>query len=170
MTTYDDADLFSDAFTGFTGVSETPRRSRKLGVLALVVAALVVVGALIGAVVARNSPAGAAVDPASLVPILGEPQGVSDVIAASDRDDLLIDPTSSRLLLADDTTSYYAATSPGDKICLVAIPSGDLARTACASTTGAPSVVRLDDVMIVPTGATAPAGWHETAANVYTRS
>ncbi len=128
MTTYDDADLFSDAFTGFTGVGETPPRSRKLGVLALVVAALVVVGALIGVAVARNSPASTAVDPTALVPILGEPQGVSDVIAASDRDDLLIDAASTRLLLADDTTSYYAATAPGDKICLVAIPTGDLAR------------------------------------------
>ena len=32
MTTYDDADLFSDAFTGFRGVTESRRRSRLLGV------------------------------------------------------------------------------------------------------------------------------------------
>ena len=46
---------------------------------------------------------------------------------------------------------------------------GDLSQTACESTAGARSALRIDDVALVPTGATAPAGWHETAANVFVK-
>ena len=91
-TTYDDADLFSDAFTGFRGVapSRTPlaapdraragrcraARRRRAGL----------------GPPGPAGPAAQAVDPASLVPVLAESQRAADVIAASDRADLLIYP------------------------------------------------------------------------------
>ena len=170
-TTFDEADLFSDAFTGFRGVATTPRRhSRLLTALALVAAALLVVAALVGVRLVQHAPAPQGADPASLVPALGTTQRGTDVIDASDRADLLIYPDTTRLLLTDDTASYYAAGAPGDQLCLVSIPLGDLAQTSCESTASSPVVLRIGDVALVPAGATAPAGWHQTAANVFVRS
>jgi hypothetical protein len=168
-TTYDDADLFSDAFTGFRGVSRSPQHSRLLTALTMAAAALLVVGALVW-VRLDQAVVSQAADPVSLVPVLAESQRTADVIPASERADLLVDPRSTRLLLADDTASYYVASSPGNQLCLVSIPVGDLAQTVCESTAIEPSVLRIDGVALVPTGATAPAGWHEAAANVFVTS
>ena len=167
MTTYDDADLFSDAFTGFRGVSESRHRSRTVGVLALAVAAALVAAALVWLRLSQEAPVAVAADPSLLVPVLAQPQRAADVIAVSDRTDLLISPETTRLLLREDGAAYYAAQAPGDRLCLVAIPSGDLARATCRSTVGTPDALRLDDVLLVPVGATAPADWHQTAANVF---
>jgi len=167
MTTYDDADLFSDAFTGFRGVSESRHRSRTVGVLALAIAAALVAAALVWVRLSQEVPAAVAADPSLLVPVLAQPQHTADVIAVSDRTDLLISPESTRLLLRDDAAAYYAAQAPGDQLCLVVVPSGDLARTSCESTAGSPDALRLDDVMLVPAGATAPDAWHQVAANVF---
>jgi hypothetical protein len=166
MTTYDDADLFSDAFTGFRGVSESRHRSRTVGVLALAVAAALVAAALVWVRLSQEVPAAAA-DPSLLVPVLAQPQHTADVIAVADRTDLLISPESTRLLLRDDAAAYYAAQAPGDQLCLVVVPSGDLARTACESTAGSPDALRLDDVLLVPAGATVPDAWRQVAANVF---
>ncbi|WP_155856200.1 hypothetical protein [Cellulomonas sp. URHD0024] len=169
-TTFDDADLFSDVFTGFRGVGASTRHSRLLTALTLVAALLLVVGGLVWSSLARQTPAVDAIDPADLVPVLAESQRAGDVIASSDLADLLIYPESTRYLTSDDTTTYFVATAPDDKLCLLAMPVGDLAQTSCASTAGTPHVLRLENVMLVPAGATAPAGWHEAAANVFVRS
>lgn len=168
MTTYDDADLFSDAFTGFGAAAPSRQRSRLLTVLALAGAALLVVAALVW-VRLDGDVAAPAADPATLVPALAETQRSADEIAPSDLADLLVFPETTRLLLSDDAASYYAAAAPGDQLCLVSVPLGDLVRTSCASTAGSPSDLVIDDVMLVPTGATAPAGWHEAAANVFVK-
>ncbi|WP_426594217.1 hypothetical protein ACPPVS_01590 [Cellulomonas sp. McL0617] len=168
-TTTDDADLFSDAFTGFSGVAPSPRHSRLVTGLALSGAALVVVGALVGVRLAQQTPTASPVQPGILVPALAETQRAGDVIAADDRADLLISPDSTRLLLTDDTGSYYAATAPGNQLCLVSVPLGDLPQTSCTSTAGDLGTLRLDDVMLVPAGVTAPAGWHESSANVFVK-
>lgn len=167
MTTYDDADLFSEAFTGFHEVTESRRRSRTLSVLALATAAALVVGALFWLRLSQEAPVDVAADPSVLVPALTQTQRSADVIANSDRADLLIYPETTRLLLLQDDAAYYVATAPGDQLCLVAVPSGDLARTACESTVSAPVALRLDDVLLVPTGVAAPATAHEAAPNVF---
>ncbi|WP_156043745.1 hypothetical protein [Cellulomonas sp. URHE0023] len=169
-TTFDDADLFSDAFTGFRGVTPSRRRSRTVSGLALATALMLVVGALAWVRLGQQTFASAAADPVTLVPVLAQQQRAADVIAVSERADAHVYSESTRLLLAGETVSYYVATTTGDQICLVAIPVGDLARTACGSTAGARSALRIDDVALVPTGATAPTGWHEAAANVFVKS
>jgi hypothetical protein len=169
-TTYDDADLFSDSFTDFREVAPSNRHSRVLTVLALVGAALVVVGALVWVRLGQDTPAAQAVDAATLVPSLGQSQGSSDMISDSDRSDLLLYPESTRLLLTDESGSYFVATAPGDQLCLVSVPVGDLAQTACHSTAGDPVDLRIDDVMLVPAGASVPDGWQQAGANVFVRS
>lgn len=166
-TTYDDADLFSDAFTGFRGVAPTRRHSRLLTALALVAAALLVAAGLVWAWQGGRAPAAVAVEPTRLVPALAQTQRPTDVIADPDRADLLIDPTTTRLLRTEDAASYYVASAAGNQLCLVEVPKGDLAQISCESTKDAPTTVHLDDVMLVPAGATAPSGWHEATANVF---
>jgi len=165
MTTFDD--LFTDTFRA---VDAPRRRSRLLGTLVLLAAALLVIGALLWVRQAVAMPERAPIDPVSLLPVLAEPQTAADEIASDDLADLSVTADSTRFLVATPTARYYAATSPTHLLCVVAIPAGDLPEASCTSTAVAATMTIDDEVALVPVGATAPEGWRQVAPNVYTKN
>ena len=100
MTTFDDTDFFSDAFTGF-GADQAPRRrSGLLSGLVLVAAATLVAGGMVAVKLAQQPAAVDAVDPITTLAVFERPQRSADVVAADDLAGTLIDPASTRLLAA----------------------------------------------------------------------
>ncbi|NUU18818.1 hypothetical protein HP550_16315 [Cellulomonas humilata] len=171
MTTFDDTDFFTDAFTGF-GADQAPRRrSSMLTALVLVAAAALVASGMIWVRLAQIPVALPAVDPATTLAVFDHPQRSVDTVDADDLTGSLIDPASTRFLAATDDTRYYAGVSRTHLLCVLSLTTGELPTTGCTSTDG--GVVDLvigDELLVVNAGGPAPAaadGWHEAGPQVF---
>lgn len=168
MTTVDDTDFFTDAFTGF-GTGEAPRRrSSMLTALVLVAAAALVAGGMIWVRLAQIPADVVPVDPATTLAVFDRPQRSADVVAADDLTGTLIDPASTRLVATTSDTRYYAGVSRTHLLCVLTLTEGELPTTGCTSTDG--GVVHLgigEELMLVNAGEPAPAGWHEAGTQVF---
>ncbi|WP_315099290.1 hypothetical protein [uncultured Cellulomonas sp.] len=173
MTTVDDADFFTDAFTGFAA-DEAPRgRSSVRAGLALVAAAALVAAGLVGVRLAQQAAAVTPADPTSLLTVLGTPQRPVDVVADADLVGSRIDPSSTRLLAQTPDTRYYAGVSRTHLLCVLTLTTGELPSTGCTSTDA--RVLQFgvgDELLLVGAGGPAPAasdGWREAGPEVYLR-
>ena len=171
MTTFDDTDFFTDAFTGF-GADEAPRRrSSLLTALVLVAAAALVAGGMLWVRLGQITVDVDPVDPATTLAVFERPQRSADVVGADDLSGSQIDPDSTRLLATTSDTRYYAGVSQSRLLCVLTLTEGELPTTGCTSTDG--GVVRFgigDELMLVNAGGPAPAaadGWHEAGPEVY---
>jgi hypothetical protein len=168
MSTFDDTDFFTDAFTGF-GADEAPRRhSSMLTALALVAAAALVAGGMIWVRLAQLPATLEPVDPATTLAVFDQPQRSADVVAADDLAGSLLDPETTRLVATTSDTRYYAGVSRTHLLCVLTLTEGELPTTGCTSTDG--GVVHLgigDQLMLVNAGEPAPAGWHEAGPQVF---
>jgi hypothetical protein len=171
MTTFDDTDFFTDAFTGF-GADEAPRRrSSMLAGLALVAAAALVAGGMIWVRLAQQPGAVESVDPSTQLSVLAQPQRSADVVADEDLAGSLVDPSSTRLVASTADTRYFAGVSRTHQVCVLTLTAGELPTTACASAdAGTVHLTVGDELMLVGAGGPAPAaadGWHEAGPEVF---
>ena len=172
MTTFDDADLFTDAFRDFRGVGDaTRRRSGLLTALALVAAAALVAAGLVWVRLAQHPVAAAAVDPSTTLAVFAQPQRSSDVVDDDDLAGSMVVPSSTRLVAHTADTRYYAGVSRTHLLCVLALTSGELPTTSCVAPDARGVDLTVDDSFtLVTTGGPAPAaadGWHEAGPEVY---
>ena len=171
MTTFDDTDFFTDAFTGF-GSDENPRRrSSMLTGLVLVAAAALVAGGMIWVKLAQQPAAATFVDPITTLSVFDRPQRSADVVPDDDLAGFLIEPSSTRLIAETSDTRYFAGVSSTHLLCVLTLTSGELPESGCASTDhGAVHLTIGDELMVVNAAGPAPAaadGWHEAGPQVF---
>src|SRR4051794_28171352 len=106
MTTFDDTDFFTDAFTGFRD-EDSSRRPRLRTGLALVAAAALVAGGLVAVRLAQDAPVAAPADPLSTLAAFGHSQRPIDLVDDEDLAGSLISPSSTRLLATAAGTRYF---------------------------------------------------------------
>lgn len=168
MTTFDDTDLFTDAFHDFRGVGDARRRSGWLTALVLVAAAALVAGGMVWVKLAQHTAA--LVDPQTTLAAFADPQRSVDVVAADDLAGSMIDPATTRLVAHTADTRYYAGVSRAHLLCVLAVTTGELPTTSCTSATAAGANLTVDDALRIVTRGPAPAaadGWHEAGPQVY---
>ncbi|QHT57978.1 hypothetical protein GXP71_19095 [Cellulomonas sp. H30R-01] len=172
MTTIDDVDLFGEAFGGFRSVGVARRRHPAVLTVLALLAAAGVVGA--GFVWARDNARGPVVehvDARTLLPVLATAQGADDVVDRAEIGSLAVEPASTRFLAETDSGRHFAAISASGDLCVLTVPSGDLATLGCVrSVVGAQ--LASGDVWLAAEGGPAPAaddGWHEAGPNLWVR-
>jgi hypothetical protein len=169
MTTFDDTDLFTDAFHDFRGVDAVRRRSGWLTALVLVAAAALVA---VGFVWARGGPfvGGSTVEAASLLPEFAAEQTSADRLSSDDIAGLGVDPHTTRYLTETSTGRHYAAVGVTGNLCVVTTQSGELPVVSCARPTPTARVAVDDTLVVVTASGTAPAaadGWREAGPDVF---
>ena len=169
MTTFDDTDLFTDAFHDFRGVDAARRRS---GVLTAVVLAAAAVLVVVGFVWARGGPvaAGSAVEASSLLPVFAAEQTSTDRLSSDDLSGLGVDPHTTRFLAETSTGRHYAAVGVSGKLCVVSVQSGELPLVSCAAATPTARIAVDDTMFVVAASGPAPAaadGWREAGPDVF---
>ncbi|MEZ0446707.1 hypothetical protein [Cellulomonas sp. ICMP 17802] len=169
MTTFDDTDLFTDAFHDFRGVGAARRRSGALTGLVLVAAAVLVA---VGFVWARGGPmvADPAIGASSLLPAFAAEQTSVDRVPADDLAGLGVDPHTTRFLTETSTGRHYAAVGVSGKLCVVTIQSGELPQVSCTAPSSTARIAVDDTLFVVASSGPAPAaadGWREAGPDVF---
>ncbi|MDC7120312.1 hypothetical protein OMK64_02040 [Cellulomonas fimi] len=172
MTTIDDVDLFGEAFGGFRSVGVARRRHPAVLTVLALLAAAGVVGA--GFVWARDNARGPLlehVDARTLLPVFATVQGADDVVDPAQVGGLLVDRASTRFLVETDTGRHFAAVGTTGELCLLTLPSGDLATLGCVPSVAGAQLTS-GDVWLAAEGGPAPAaddGWREAGPNLWVR-
>ncbi|RHA43158.1 hypothetical protein [Cellulomonas rhizosphaerae] len=177
MTTFEDLDL-AEAFGDFEPQEQpTRRRAGWITAVVLTLAVLLVGGGLAWLALSRDTtPTAIVVAPAVLAPALAEAQTAADQVESSSLDGTGIRAASTRFVASSDLGAIYVATGAGDRLCLLAVPEGDLSSTSCVTPkTGAVIVLRPDvdgpGVALVTEGGEAPSaddGWTQTPSGLWT--
>ncbi|MDM7830406.1 hypothetical protein [Cellulomonas edaphi] len=177
MTMFEDLDLAEAFGDDFPAQDDPPRRHAAwITVVALGLAVLLVAGGLLWLGASRHStPPAAVVTPVVALPALGEPQTPSDQISATGLDGTGVRTASTRFLGQTDLGRVYAGVGADDKLCLLAVPEGDLTSTTCLTPReGSVLELRPDadgpGIALVTTGGTAPDeadGWTETSPGLW---
>ena len=155
MTTFDDADLFSDAFTGFRGAVAPAAALGARRALALVVAAaLVVVGSC--RLAAPQAAVAEAADPSLLAPSRrrAEAPPTSSPRATAATCDRARDHAAPR---RDATGGLLRGRGARRPLCLVTVPSGDCPRPRARRPRRPRAVAWTTTLLVVATTAPAPA-------------
>jgi hypothetical protein len=173
MTTFHEGDLFTETFEGFGDVQDARRRRMWPSVVALVVAAVLLVGGLAWLREGPRQGVEHAVDATTLLSVFNRPQTVADRPSGDDLDGVTptVDPETTRFLLTDADGAEYAAVSNGGRLCIVTVPRGDLASATCVKSLPHSTITVSDDLVVSTTG-TDPklgAGWTQVQPNVWTR-
>ncbi|MBD8059364.1 hypothetical protein IC607_10335 [Cellulomonas sp. JH27-2] len=177
MTTFEDLDL-ADAFGDDFSSQEQPVRRRRglISAIVLVVAVLLLGGGLVYLATASTSSSTVAdIAAGEAAPALDSPQGAVDLVSQVGLDGTGITSASTRYLADTDLGRVYLGTSTNGKVCLLAVPTGDLPTTECAKPrTDTVLVLRPDDdgpgVAYVTGDGEAPAkadGWHQTQPGLW---
>lgn len=172
MTTIDDVDLFGEAFGGFRSVGVARRRHPAVLTVLALLAAAGVVGA--GFVWARDNARGPVVEQAdarTLLPVFATAQGVDDVVDRAEIGSLAVEPASTRFLLETAAGRQFAAISTTGDLCVLTVPSGDLATLGCVRSVEGAQLVS-GGVWLAAEGGPAPAaddGWREAGPNLWVR-
>lgn len=173
MTTFREDDLFTETFDGFGEEGEVRQRPTWPTAVALVVAAVLVVGGLLWVKEGPRSGAAPTVSATTLLDVFARPQASDDVPPPDDLDGLSpqVQPETTRLLLTDAGTARYAAVSQSGRLCVLTVPSGDLPSATCVRPVEH-TTITVDDHLVVATTGTDPrlgTDWTNTAPNVWTQ-
>ncbi|WP_029290852.1 hypothetical protein [Cellulomonas sp. HZM] len=174
MTTFEDLDL-AEAFEDFSPSEETGRRHRGwITAVAMLLAAVLVGCGLVWLFADRSSTPVATVTAEQLEPLLAQPQNVRDQPPAAALDGTSLVSTSTRFLTMSSLGTLYAATTANGRLCLLAVPKGDLPATSCTRPRAGAVVLLQPDVdgpavQLVPQGGKVPTGegWKQLASGVY---
>ncbi|WP_456786814.1 hypothetical protein [Cellulomonas sp. P5_C5] len=169
MTTFDDTDLFSEAFHDFRSVGSSRRRPALVTPVVMVAAALLVAA---GFMWARGGPllADTSVDASTLLPQFAAEQTAQDRLTSDELDDLRVDRHSTRFLAETSTGRHYAAVGSAGSLCVVTVQPGELSALTCAPPTPAARVAVDETLLVVATSGSAPAaasGWREAGPDVF---
>lgn len=175
MTTFEDLDI-GEAFGDFGDAGTEPlRRSRAWGLVASLIALVLVALGLVWLNAARDAPTAAA-SPESIVPALGAAQTAADTLTGADLDSLTVLSSSTRLLGTSEWGSHYAALSESGAVCLVTVLDGQLPAQACGGPNAHLSLTTTDldgrDVVLLTAQDAAPTsgdGWHRLTDHLWTR-
>ena len=169
MTTFDDTDLFSEAFHDFRSVGSSRRRPALVTPVVMVAAALLVAA---GFVWARGGPllADDAVDASTLLPQFAAEQTARDRLSSADLGELRVDASTTRFLTETSTGAHYAAVGASGNLCVVTLQSGELPAMTCAPPTSTARVAVDDTLLVVASSGPVPAaasGWREAGPDVF---
>ena len=169
MTTFDDTDLFSEAFHDFRSVGSSRRRPTLVTPVVMVAAALLVAG---GFLWARGGPMVSedAVDASTLLPQFAAEQTSQDRLSSADLRDLQVDASTTRFLTETSTGRHYAAVGASGTLCVVTVRSGELPAISCAAPTSTAHVAVDDTLLVVASTGPVPAaanGWREAGPDVF---
>jgi hypothetical protein len=173
MTTFEDLDLAEAFGDDFAAQDEPVRRHAGwITAVAMTLAGLLVVGGLAWLVGHREpTPTRpAVVEPAAAVPALDASQTALDVIPTAALDGTGVSAASTRHLGSTDLGEVFAGVDGTGRLCLIAVPVGDLTSTECTTPRqGTVLVLRpVSDgpaVALVTAGGTPPPaadGWAES--------
>lgn len=169
MTTFDETGIFELAEQDAD--SPAPARPLRVATVLLLAAALVAAG--VGWLWLARGQEAAAVDTMT-VQRLARPAVPADALDPALVDETGIDPTSSRLVAQDATGSWFAALRWGGELCLISVPTGDVAGAVCAaaSPTAVVGLTAEDGsrIRLGADGAPAPdtaEGWRSAGDNVW---
>lgn len=169
MTTFDDTDLFSEAFHDFRSVGNARRRPVLVTPIVMLAAAILVA---VGFVWARSGPllADSAVDASTLLPQFAAEQTSRDRLSADELDDLHVDRRSTRFLTETSTGRHYAAVGSAGSLCVVTVQPGELSALTCAPPTPTARVAVDETLLVVASSGPVPAaanGWREAGPDVF---
>jgi len=178
MTTFEDLDLTEAFGDDFTSQDEPVRRHAGwITAVALGLAGLLVVVGLAWLFGHHEpaSPEGAAVEAAAAAPALDQVQTMSDQVPAEALDGTGVRATSTRFLGSTELGDVYTGVGTNGRLCLLAVPVGDLTSAVCATPRqGAVLVLRPEAdgaaVAFVTPGGTAPRaadGWTEASDGLW---
>ena len=136
MTTFEDLDLAEAFGDDFTPQDEPVRRHAGwITVVALGLAGLLVAGGLVW-LAGHHEPtrAKAAVVQADVAaPALDRVQAATDIVPSTALDGTGVRADSTRFLGDTDLGAVYTGVGEAGRLCLIAVPVGDLTSTACAT-------------------------------------
>ena len=169
MTTFEDTDLFSEAFHDFRSVGSSRRRPALVTPVVIVAAVLLVAA---GFVWARSGPlpADPAVDASTLLTQFAAEQTSRDRLSSDDLSGLRVDASTTRYLTETSTGRHYAAVGTSGKLCVVTVRSGELPAISCAAPTSTAHVAVDDTLLVVASTGPVPAaanGWREAGPDVF---
>ena len=169
MTTFDDTDLFSEAFHDFRSVGSSRRRPALVTPVVMVAAALLVAA---GFVWARGGPllADTTVDASTLLPQFAAGQTSQDRLTSDELGDLRVDARTTRFLTETSTGRHYAAVGSSGQLCVVTVQPGELSALSCAPPTSTARVAVDDTLLVVASSGPVPAaasGWREAGPDVF---
>jgi hypothetical protein len=156
----------------FAELAARPAPRRRHSVPVLTVAAVLVVagGIAVGSLTHGGHPAHATLAAAQT------PQRAVDRLDPEAAARLVVDPASTRLLVATTQGDHFAARTPSGELCLIRVPGGDLPTEVCVpDRVGADATIGQEgagQVRLVADGAQQPAvadGWRPAGPNVWVR-
>ena len=169
MTTFDDTDLFSEAFHDFRSGASSRRRPALVTPVVMVAAALLVVA---GFLWARGGPllADHSVDASTLLPQFAAEQTSQDRLSSDDLGALRVDRSTTRFLTETSTGRHFAAVGSAGALCVVTVQPGELSALSCAPPTATARVAVDETLLVVASSGPVPAaasGWREAGPDVF---
>lgn len=174
-------DLFDDFATGDPAGRAASRRGSVRRLVVVLAAGALLVGGAVGARAALESSSTepARVAPSVLFGVLTEEQRDVDVLV-DEPGTALLEPASTRFLGRTAAGSHYLAVRATGLVCLVTVPTGDVAEVGCTDPVATERLLSVEfaspephTVQLVPDGL-APASdgrpWDRLSANLYVRA